>query len=153
MSSLSAAIIMSMMYGYNVVPKDDYFTNLAEHALYALSQSTFPGAAVVNTLPFLKILPPWFPGAGFQRFALKSKDMVNRMQQVPYKYVQTNLVRYIGQCNNWANLTGAHIKAAGTASPSLVASLIDSCKSEEDHHLLQEVAATGYAGGYWIQRQ
>ncbi|KAF9483583.1 cytochrome P450 [Pholiota conissans] len=126
--TLSAAIIMSAMYGYKVAPKDDYFTELAEAGMAAISNASYPGAAVVNVLPILRYLPAWFPGAGFHRVAKIALDTVTRMQDVPYKYVQDNM-------------------AAGTASPSVVTGLIESCKTDAEHKLLKEVAATGYVAG------
>ncbi|KAF9480959.1 cytochrome P450 [Pholiota conissans] len=124
----STAIVMSAMYGYKVSPKDDYFTQLAEDAMVVLSVSSYPGASIVNILPFLRYLPSWFPGAGFHRTAKVGLNTVTRMQDVPYKYVQDNM-------------------AAGTALPSFVSENIENCKTEDDHKLLKAIAATGYAGG------
>ncbi|KAF9484256.1 cytochrome P450, partial [Pholiota conissans] len=126
--TLSVSIVMSTMYGYKVAPKNDVFQELAETAMIALSQSAYPGASIVNVLPFLRILPVWFPGARFHPWALTAKDKVVKMQEVPYKYVQDSL-------------------ASGTAAPSFVAEFVEGCKTEEDHHLLKEIAATAYAGG------
>ncbi|KAF9475162.1 cytochrome P450 [Pholiota conissans] len=126
--TLSTATIMAIIYGYKVAPKHDEFQVLAEKALEAVCESAYPGTALVNILPFLSIVPAWFPGAGFQRFAQWSKGMVNRLINVPYEYVLTGL-------------------AAGTATPCLVASLVENCKTEEDHTLLREWAASGYAAG------
>ncbi|KAF9484255.1 cytochrome P450 [Pholiota conissans] len=126
--TLSAAIIMSAMYGYKVKAKNDEFQELAEVAMAALSKSMYPNSSIVNVLPFLCFLPTWFPGAVFHRFALTVKDQITRMQEVLYKYVQDNL-------------------AAGTAAPSFVADFLDGCKTEEDHNVLKETAATAYAAG------
>ncbi|KAF9475163.1 cytochrome P450 [Pholiota conissans] len=126
--TLSTATIMAIIYGYQVAPKHDEFQVLAEEATEAICESTYPGTALVNILPFLSIVPAWFPGAGFQRFAQWSTGLVNRMVNVPYEYVLTGL-------------------AAGTATPCLVASLAENCKTEEDHTLLKEWAATGYVAG------
>jgi hypothetical protein len=69
LDSEAAAIIMSIVYGYDVQPYNDRFVTLSENAVKKLTESVFPGAMVVNTFPILRYLPSWFPGAGFQRFA------------------------------------------------------------------------------------
>lgn len=82
---------MSAMYGYKVSPKNDRFQELAEEAVNGVNASAFSGA-IINIFPFLRFLPAWFPGAGFHRSAQVVKEKIDRMQDVPYKYVQDNLV-------------------------------------------------------------
>jgi hypothetical protein len=59
-------MIMATVYGYRVKGSDDYFVTLSEQAVKKLSDSILPGASPVNTLPFLRHFPGWFPGCGFQ---------------------------------------------------------------------------------------
>ncbi|KAF8189663.1 cytochrome P450 [Pholiota molesta] len=108
---------------------NDHFQELAEEMVHAVGALTYPSAAVVNVVPFLRFLPTWFPGADFHRVARETKDKVNELLDSPYKYVQDNL-------------------AAGTASSSFVANRIETCKSEDDHQLLKNIAGTAYAGIY-----
>ncbi|KAF9480950.1 cytochrome P450 [Pholiota conissans] len=126
--TLAASIVMSAMYGYKVSPKNDYFTELAEAGMSVLSNAFYPGAAVVNILPILRYLPAWFPGTDFHRVGKEGLVTITKMQDVPYKYVRDNI-------------------AAGTASPCFVTAVFESCKTEEEHTLLKEIAATGYAAG------
>jgi hypothetical protein len=88
---LSVAIIMATTYGYKVLPKDDPFQKISE-ASDAILESANPDASIVNVLPFLRFLPTWFPGADFHRVARVLNKQVVRMLDVPYKYVQDNLV-------------------------------------------------------------
>lgn len=83
---------MEAMYGYTVLPKDDPFQELAEETVNALTALTYPSAAVVNVIPFLRFLPTWFPGADFHRVARETKDKLNKLLDSPYTYVQDNLV-------------------------------------------------------------
>lgn len=89
---LSAAIIMLTTYGYKVLPKDDPFQEIVEEGNTALCESVNPDASLVNVLPFLRFLPSWFPGADFHHVAQVMNKKVVRMVEVPYKYVQDNLV-------------------------------------------------------------
>lgn len=85
---------MSSVYGHDISPTNDYFVSLSERAVLKLSEGVFPGAAAVNALPFLRHIPSWFPGAGFQRFAAEARDLTNQMQNVPFNSVRKNMVRH-----------------------------------------------------------
>jgi hypothetical protein len=140
---------MLTTYGYKVLPKDDPFQEIVEEGNTALCESVNPDASLVNVLPFLRFLPSWFPGADFHHVAQVMNKKVVRMVEVPYKYVQDNLVCL--WLNSHLNIFLTYFvaicyKAAGTASPSFVASLLETCESEEDHIILKEVAATAYGG-------
>ncbi|KAF8189657.1 hypothetical protein BJ912DRAFT_850443, partial [Pholiota molesta] len=80
---LSVSIIMEAMYGYTVLPKNDHFQELAEEMVNAVGALTYPSAAVVNVVPFLRFLPTWFPGADFHRVARETKDKVNELLDSP----------------------------------------------------------------------
>ncbi|KAF7364910.1 O-methylsterigmatocystin oxidoreductase [Mycena venus] len=128
--TLAAAIIMSTVYGYEVKPANDRFVDLAESAIIKLGQSVFPGAAVVNAFPILKHLPSWMPGAGFQRFAAESRQIVQEMRDVPYNFVKQNM-------------------RDGVDSKSMVAKLLETnqARGRSDEDAIQDVAAVAYAAG------
>lgn len=48
---LSAAIIMKVTYGYEIESHNDKHVSIAENAVQMLSDSTVPGAMLVNILP------------------------------------------------------------------------------------------------------
>ncbi|KAF8158900.1 hypothetical protein K438DRAFT_1505665, partial [Mycena galopus ATCC 62051] len=60
---------VGMVYGYDIKSMDDRFVYLAEEAVKRFAESVLPGAFAVNTFPFLRYCPSWFPGCGFQQFA------------------------------------------------------------------------------------
>ena len=45
------------------------------------------------TLPSVKQLPTWVPGAGFKREAFRIRGMVHNMMQTPYEMVKNAVVR------------------------------------------------------------
>lgn len=91
-ASVTAATVMSIAYGYDIQPKKDYFVDLAEGAVSQISFAILPGAALVNVVPILQYLPPWFPGAGFHKVASETREMTTQMKEVPFKWVQKNVV-------------------------------------------------------------
>ncbi|KAF7288548.1 Cytochrome P450 [Mycena chlorophos] len=88
---LAAAIIMAVVYGYDIAPANDQYVALAEAAVQKLGESVFPGAKAVNTFPFLRHLPGWLPGFGFQRFCNDTRALVNRMMDEPYEFAKKNM--------------------------------------------------------------
>ncbi|KAF8158864.1 hypothetical protein K438DRAFT_1619947 [Mycena galopus ATCC 62051] len=60
---------MATVYGYDIKPENDRFVYLAEEGVRRLAESVLPGRYAVNTFPFLRHFPSWFPGCGFHQFA------------------------------------------------------------------------------------
>ncbi|PPQ77485.1 LOW QUALITY PROTEIN: hypothetical protein CVT25_011355 [Psilocybe cyanescens] len=121
---VNAAIILRLVYGYDISPYNDYFVRLAESAVQKLAGSVFLGAATVNAFPFLRHLPSWFPGAGFKRYANESKDLTTAMREVPFAFTEQSV-------------------ASGTALPSIVSQLLS---NGEDRSFIKNIAATIYSG-------
>ncbi|KAF5315445.1 hypothetical protein D9619_007174 [Psilocybe cf. subviscida] len=117
--TMSAAIVMSTAYGYNVKPKGDHFVKIAEEAIERLSLAVVPGAALVNAMPIMKHLPSWFPGAGFQKVASDTKIWTTQMKEEPFKHAKKNM-------------------EAGTTANCIVSELLPSCKTNEDVVDLQD---------------
>ncbi|PPQ94347.1 hypothetical protein CVT25_000402 [Psilocybe cyanescens] len=121
--ALSAAVIMRVIYGYDSAPKEDYFVDLSEAAMVKMCDSwVAPGAMVVNTLPILRHLPSWFPGATFKKYAIEGQELTRKIRDVPFAFVTKSI-------------------AAGTAKHSVVSDMI---ANNEDQETIKAVAATGY---------
>lgn len=65
--------------------KGDPFVTAAEDALHTVAVAAIPGTFLVDSLPFLRFVPAWFPGAGFQRKASEWKVLARRMVDMPYE--------------------------------------------------------------------
>ncbi|KAJ7259513.1 cytochrome P450 [Mycena haematopus] len=126
---LAAAIIMAIVYGYEVQPSNDRFVAISENAVKKLSDSFFPGAVAVNTFPILRYLPLWMPGAGFKHFAAECRQLTNEMREVPFDFVKQNM-------------------RDGVDSKSVVARLLEANQAlgRYDEVAIQDVAATAFAG-------
>jgi hypothetical protein len=91
-SSLSASVIMATVYGYESAPKDDPFLDNADKAITLMTNSMFPGASIVNSLPLLRFFPSWFPGSQFHKAAEECRLLTTEMLDMPYNFVKKKLV-------------------------------------------------------------
>lgn len=64
-SSFTAAIV-KVVYGVEVASENDPYIALMEQVLESAEAFT-PGAFMVELLPWLRHVPAWVPGAGFQK--------------------------------------------------------------------------------------
>ena len=78
------------MYGIDVDPDDERLA-IASAALETVSQTT--GRSIVETLPFLRYVPSWFPGAGFQKEFAKSKHANHRLKNELFDEARAAIVR------------------------------------------------------------
>ena len=82
---------MSVMYGYDVAPANDPFVALVE-----VTQDVFEHGVslnwLVNSVPVLRHVPAWFPGAGFKRYAISVKSQVVEQLERPFEYVLDKVV-------------------------------------------------------------
>ncbi|KAF7346529.1 hypothetical protein MSAN_01881000 [Mycena sanguinolenta] len=129
-TSLAAAIILDTVYGYNLTSIDDRFVQLTEEAVERITESTLPGACIVNTLPFLRHFPSWFPGCSFHKFAQDTRDLVDEMKNAPFNYVKQNMRN-------------------GSARPCVVRELLERNdthgSSREQEEVIEDVAGIAYA--------
>lgn len=135
---------MRVIYGYDSAPKEDYFVDLSEAAMVKMCDSwVAPGAMVVNTIPILRHLPSWFPGAAFKKYALEGKELTRKIRDVPFAFVTKSLVSITHSVSNHRPQLIWCYQAAGTAKHSVVSEMI---ANNEDQETIKAVAATGYGG-------
>ncbi|KAI0066626.1 cytochrome P450 [Artomyces pyxidatus] len=88
---LQGAIIMSLVYGYDVKGKDDVYLKTALDANDIAQRTFLPGAVLVNDLPFLKHLPEWLPGMGFKALARLGDRLGKEMVNKPFAFVKDTM--------------------------------------------------------------
>ncbi|KAJ7729932.1 cytochrome P450 [Mycena metata] len=88
---MAGMIILSTAYGIDVQPEDDPHIAVSERALHAMACAGNRGTFLVDSLPFLKYVPYFFPGAGFKTKARNWKKIVSLMPQVPFNFVKESL--------------------------------------------------------------
>ncbi|KAH9483138.1 Cytochrome P450 monooxygenase COX2 [Psilocybe cubensis] len=129
-----AATIMSVAYGITIKDTEDPYISNAEEALMGLAEAGIPGSFLVDLMPWLKYIPAWFPGAGFQRKAAHWRKVNADVAQKPFKFAEEELQK-------------------GTAVPSLSSTLIERLPDKSDPYyaeerkIAQDTAAVAYVGG------
>ncbi|KAG9318320.1 cytochrome P450 [Chiua virens] len=88
MLRFSAAVIMSIVYDYEVAHDHDHLVELFERGNeLALADLTPERAAIVDAFPF-RSLPGWLPGASISRNAAISKYCAMQMVEEPFKHAR-----------------------------------------------------------------
>ncbi|KAJ3522356.1 hypothetical protein NM688_g8885 [Phlebia brevispora] len=87
----AGSLIIKMAYGYEVQEGKDAIVDLVELAVDQFSALSRPGAFLVDIMPFLRYVPPWFPGAGFKTAAESFKKTLNDMVDVPFNFVKARM--------------------------------------------------------------
>ncbi|KAJ7708648.1 cytochrome P450 [Mycena rosella] len=131
---LAAGLIMDVTYGIDIRSPGDPYTTLAEEAMYGVSIATLPGRFLVNTIPALKYVPSWFPGAGFQREAKEWRKVTRELLEMPFAHTKRNIA--LGSAP--PSFTSLRL-AALEASPNN--------KKREHENLIKNTAANIYAAG------
>ncbi|QRW22858.1 cytochrome P450 family protein [Rhizoctonia solani] len=130
---VSGAIIMRATYGYRVRSADNHFVTLAATTNANLMRAGLQSNSIVNVIPILKYLPPWFPGAQWKRDALEWRGQKDIM---------------INETFNW---TKRQVRE-GRADSSIVQTLLEdipesgmSVEDAEDH--IKHIAGTMFPAG------
>ncbi|KAI0365451.1 cytochrome P450 [Pilatotrama ljubarskyi] len=102
---MTGAIIMMVSYGHQVVSAEDEYVALAERVREHGEARPPAGVALIDLLPLLKYVPPWFPGAAFHEHAAKGRAFSHMMLSAPFGMVKERM-------------------AAGNAVPSMATRLL-----------------------------
>ncbi|KAG2069904.1 cytochrome P450 [Suillus decipiens] len=91
-ATFSMSVVMSTVYGYNTSARDDPLVQTVVEALIpGLTLLTPERALMLKTFPFLLKLPDWCWGSSIKRDARASTERVNKMANVPFRYVQQHM--------------------------------------------------------------
>ncbi|EPS95741.1 hypothetical protein FOMPIDRAFT_1053918 [Fomitopsis schrenkii] len=80
--------ILKTTYGLEVHSPENELITVSEATHHDLSLALVPGAFLVDVLPALKHVPAWFPGAGFQQHAARSRKRAWKMAEETYLQVK-----------------------------------------------------------------
>ncbi|KAI9448529.1 cytochrome P450 [Lactarius indigo] len=122
------SVVLDLVYGYQVKKSDDEIVHIAEVASLEFSRAATPGAFLVDSLPFLRHFPEWFPGAGWKKLGREWRADTHKVVDTPFEYTQQR-------------------RAAGISEASFVDAYSNDGMSEEDADILKWGAASIYFGG------
>ncbi|KAF8876756.1 cytochrome P450 [Infundibulicybe gibba] len=89
----SGAIILRVVYGYDVRASHDHYVSLAGKAVQGLLQVVSTGKFLVDFLPVLKHVPEWMPGAGFKRKAKEWAQNMKELREAPFDLFKEGMAR------------------------------------------------------------
>jgi hypothetical protein len=88
----AGAVILKIAYGWTVTDGDDELVaNMLEN-LKLTNEVMQPGRWLVDVLPWLRFVPAWMPGAGFQRKAAFLKERMSRLDLIPFNWTKEQIV-------------------------------------------------------------
>ncbi|EPQ56877.1 cytochrome P450 [Gloeophyllum trabeum ATCC 11539] len=97
-----------------------------------MSESSFPGAAILDIIPEVQYLPSWLPGMEFKVYAQNCVRLVTEMTTAPFEFVKSNM-------------------ALGLGKRCISSELLERLPPHEGTHPLEEiikgVAGVGYNAG------
>ncbi|CRL20874.1 Cytochrome P450 [Penicillium camemberti] len=126
------AEILDMVYGYKVEPSGpDPLIDLADLSAQQFSNAVQIGNWAVDSIPMLKHLPSWFPGAGFQRTAQEWGRVLTSLAERPYAFA----LHQRSKQKDTASYVSRHLDLLnGPATP-------------DEENLIKWTAAVIYSGG------
>ncbi|KAI4950472.1 hypothetical protein J4E91_004355 [Alternaria rosae] len=88
----AGSVILKITYGYTTVADgNDPFVDLAAKTMEQFANATVPGKWPVDIFPFLRYLPAWLPGAGFQDTARRMAAQLSQCTNQPYEFVKKQM--------------------------------------------------------------
>ncbi|TBU24770.1 cytochrome P450 [Dichomitus squalens] len=87
------AVIMKIGYDIPIQSKDDPYLKIVRDALEGPLEGLVPGRFLVDFLPFLRRIPPWFPFAASQRLWVKWQAAGERLKNTPFEEAKAKLAR------------------------------------------------------------
>ncbi|KAF9525039.1 cytochrome P450 [Crepidotus variabilis] len=101
-----SSIVLKLVFGREVTSVDDVYVQLSTRAGTLTVEAATPSANLVDFFPALRHIPLWMPFSGFKIKALKVRQAVEEMIEVPFKEL-------------WESFR------AGTAPPCYTTSLLE----------------------------
>ncbi|KAJ3564699.1 hypothetical protein NP233_g8124 [Leucocoprinus birnbaumii] len=125
--TLSAAIVLEIMYGYEPRPKNDNMVQVVERAVaQIIENSSSPSIVALNVFPSIRHLPRWFPGTGFHKIVDDCREFTRDMLDIPFEYVRSSMKE-------------------GSTKSSIVRSLLESKVIGEES--VKGIAGTAFSAG------
>ncbi|KAI0792435.1 cytochrome P450 [Abortiporus biennis] len=127
-----ASTIFNITYGIKVTSENDQYVGDIETVLKNFSLAVTFGTFLVDIFPFLKLVPEWFPGAEFKKFARRSKELLWQTRDRPFEFVKKAM-------------------KSGTAKPCVAVRMLEDLPNGPEREVEEDeaksCAVVAYAGG------
>ncbi|KAJ6482515.1 cytochrome P450 [Mycena sanguinolenta] len=87
----ASAIVIKVAYGYTPQDENDELLMLANEAMDQFSEMTAVNAFAVDSIPILRFVPSWFPGAGWKNKINLYRRSLQRMTDRPYEWTKQQM--------------------------------------------------------------
>ncbi|KAJ3517668.1 hypothetical protein NLJ89_g347 [Agrocybe chaxingu] len=130
---LSVSIPLDIMFGYDIASLEDPVVRASTQGLEIGGPLLLPFGSLINVFPFLRHIPPWFPGAVSQRNAAQTRQLAQEMKRIPFQDLKERM-------------------AKGQTSYSVIGNFLEkqsrvgSSQDDESLDILSDIAYTLYGG-------
>ncbi|KAF7330594.1 Cytochrome P450 [Mycena sanguinolenta] len=87
----TGTVIMNITYGIDIQGADDKYIRIVHEVSESASIAGRPGTFLVDSIPALKYVPNWIPGAEFKRKAMEWKKIAQELLQLPFTETKQNI--------------------------------------------------------------
>ncbi|KAH9952752.1 cytochrome P450 [Russula dissimulans] len=94
---LLTELILGMGYGYEVQGPNDRRAIISRKMAQLASETTLPGALLVNDLPFLRYIPEWLPWLSYKPLARYGYDIGQEVLNGPMIFVKESILHGTAQ--------------------------------------------------------
>ncbi|KAF9040170.1 cytochrome P450 1 [Rhodocollybia butyracea] len=121
--TMSVGLIYAVLYGLDV-GSEDPLAQKAVETMHLLAQAVNQSFPTIERFPWLRFMPSWFPGCGFQQVANKCAQGIKEVDTIPFDIAVNNLktgkgtslIAELALESEGDPINLARVKAMGTAS-------------------------------------
>lgn len=130
--------IMRVTYGFDDKEKNDKLIHTADMMLSRFAEVGKPGRFMVNTFPFLKYAPDWFPGTGFRAWCKEYLEITRKVVPVPFDHAKMDILN--GPRSEYTSMVGCFVDRLSDEKLSV-------SERNELEYTAKGVTAMAYLGG------
>jgi hypothetical protein len=84
---------MRVAYGFDDYQRNRALADIGSTLVSRFSDAVIPGRFLVSSIPALKHIPSWFPGAGFKKLFRELAHISSTALYPPFEEAKSNFVR------------------------------------------------------------
>ncbi|KZT05767.1 cytochrome P450 [Laetiporus sulphureus 93-53] len=123
-------VILSMAYGYRPQEENDRFVQMVKPVIEDFSLATSLGAFLVDSIPLLRYVPAWMPGANWKKSVTPWRRHLETLAEEPFAFAKEQM-------------------ASGKAAPSFAFAYLQGDVSP-DRELLVKMAAASIFSTFFV---